>query len=311
MKTQRRLGSDAPQVIAGLRGPGQLPETNLAVSKGDLLGMLDKRSADADHAPQEHTVVTRMVPIEQIDVSPYQPRTLFVEESIFELANSIAAVGLLTPIMVRPLAGRFQLIGGERRLRASTTIGHTHIRAEVHEVDDLTAMIMATADNEGSVDLTDFEKATAYQKIMQATPDCSLSALARKLSMNKGVLQRTLLMNELPEGVKAVLNKHPDLISKFTVKQYLEYAQIAHDVVVEVVQEMAEKSLGQQAGLAMIAARLSKKDKPEPGQEIVIKGVGALRLKGGRIELKFPRDRNPDELFAKVQRALELLADHD
>jgi len=84
----------------------------------------------------------QQIDIDLIDPSPYQPRTRFREEALEELARSIKASGIIQPLVVRPIAGRFQLIAGERRWRAAQRAGLTKISAIVRQVSDELALEM-------------------------------------------------------------------------------------------------------------------------------------------------------------------------
>src|SRR5690606_13413199 len=88
------------------------------------------------------------LPIDAIDPNPYQPRLHFDEETLADLAASIAEVGVLQPVLVRPLdAGRYQLVAGERRWRAARRAGLTVIPAIVRLADDMAAVEQALVEN--------------------------------------------------------------------------------------------------------------------------------------------------------------------
>src|SRR5258707_1209077 len=89
----------------------------------------------------------QQIDIDLIDPSPYQPRTRFREEALEELARSIKASGIIQPLVVRPIAGRFQLIAGERRWRAAQRAGLTKVSAIVRQVSDELALEMTLVEN--------------------------------------------------------------------------------------------------------------------------------------------------------------------
>src|SRR6195256_1858364 len=116
----------------------------------------------------------QQIDIDLIDPSPYQPRTRFREEALEELARSIKASGIIQPLVVRPVAGRFQLIAGERRWRAAQRAGLTKISAIVREVPDELALEMTLVENIQREDLNAIESARAFDRLIsefQMTPE--------------------------------------------------------------------------------------------------------------------------------------------
>src|SRR5258706_4701101 len=108
----------------------------------------------------------QQIDIDLIDPSPYQPRTRFREEALEELARSIKASGIIQPLVVRPIAGRFQLIAGERRWRAAQRAGLTKISAIVRQVSDELALEMTLVENIQREDLNAIETARAFDRLM-------------------------------------------------------------------------------------------------------------------------------------------------
>ncbi len=105
--------------------------------------------------------------IESIEVNPNQPRTKFDEEALKELAESIKTYGLIQPITVRPIAnGKYQLISGERRLRACKLAGLQEVPTYVRTVDDMQSIQMALVENIQREDLNALEIALSYQRLM-------------------------------------------------------------------------------------------------------------------------------------------------
>jgi ParB family transcriptional regulator, chromosome partitioning protein len=111
------------------------------------------------HGPQE-------IDIDLVEPSPYQPRTRFREEALEELARSIQASGIIQPIVVRPVANRFQLIAGERRWRAAQRAGLQKVAAIVRHVSDELALEMTLVENIQREDLNAMEAARAFERLM-------------------------------------------------------------------------------------------------------------------------------------------------
>jgi len=106
------------------------------------------------------------VDIDLVEPSPYQPRTRFREEALEELARSIQASGIIQPIVVRPIGGRYQLIAGERRWRAAQRAGLQKVAAIVRQVPDELALEMTLVENIQREDLNAIEASRAFERLM-------------------------------------------------------------------------------------------------------------------------------------------------
>ncbi len=126
-------------------------------------------AADIHWKPDEHSAASgtpREIPIDMIDPNPYQTRSRIDEGKLEELARSIEANGVVQPIIVRPQPdGRFQLIAGERRWRASEKAGKVTVPAILRNVSDEQAMEMTIIENLQRADLNPIEQATAYGRL--------------------------------------------------------------------------------------------------------------------------------------------------
>jgi ParB family chromosome partitioning protein len=137
-----------------------------ALGKG-LDSLLPRVQAPATVAPVESEGgKPREIPLDQIDRNPFQTRTQVNEDQLSELAASIAANGVVQPILVRPQAnGRFQLIAGERRWRASQLAGKPTIPAILRQVSDEQAMEITIVENLQRADLNPMEQARAFERL--------------------------------------------------------------------------------------------------------------------------------------------------
>ncbi len=138
-----------------------------ALGKGleSLLPRVDAVAAD-EPAKAGRDGIPREIPVEAIDRNPFQTRTRFEETALAELAASIAATGVVQPILVRPLSdGRFQLIVGERRLLASKKAGKPTIPAILRQVSDEQAMEITIVENLQRTDLNPMEQARAFDRL--------------------------------------------------------------------------------------------------------------------------------------------------
>ena len=153
-------------------------------------------------APSENSGKPLEVDITAIDRNPFQTRTRFDEEALAELAQSIAATGVVQPIIVRDLGqGRYQLIAGERRWLASQRAGKTSIPAIVREVSDEQAMEMTIVENLQRADLNPMEQARAYERLssdFRMTQD----QMAKRTGKDRASVSNFLRLLRLPKLVQ-------------------------------------------------------------------------------------------------------------
>jgi len=146
--------------------------------------------------------------IDSLQPGRYQPRTGMDPERLAELAESIRAQGVIQPIVVRALAkGRFEIIAGERRWRAAQLAGLAEIPAVVREVADQAAIAMALIENIQREDLNPLEEAAALKRLIEEfslTHQDAASAVGR----SRAAVSNLLRLLELPEAVRALLEKH-------------------------------------------------------------------------------------------------------
>ncbi len=134
----------------------------------------------------------------EIDNNPFQPRRTFHPEEIASLADSIKRHQQLQPIIVRRSGERYQLISGERRLRATIHAGLDKIRAVIHAADDRLAAELALIENLQRKDLNAIEKAISFKNYIQQH-QCTQDELAKRLSIDRSTITNLLRLLELPE----------------------------------------------------------------------------------------------------------------
>ena len=155
--------------------------------------------------PAEPTGRAFEIDVDQIDRNPYQTRTTFDEEKLAELANSIAASGVVQPILVRPgPEGRYTLITGERRLLASRKAGKSSIPAVVREVSDLQAMEMTIVENLQRADLNPMEQARAFQRLSQDFK-MTQEQMAQRTGKDRASIGNFLRLLRLPDSAQIYL----------------------------------------------------------------------------------------------------------
>jgi ParB family transcriptional regulator, chromosome partitioning protein len=138
--------------------------------------------------------------VDQIEMNPFQPRREFNTQEIASLAESIKSHQQLQPILVRIVDGKYQLISGERRLRATIHAGLPKIRAEVREADDRLVAELAIIENLQRKDLNPIEKALSFKRYIQEHK-CKQDDLARRLQIDRSTIANLMRLLELPEVI--------------------------------------------------------------------------------------------------------------
>jgi ParB/RepB/Spo0J family partition protein len=159
------------------------------------------------------SVGVRIIPVDRIEPNPEQPRLAFNEESLQELSASVKEHGILQPILVRPLdAGRYQLIAGERRWRASKLAGLDTIPALIEDIDDDTALEIAIIENLQREDISPLDEAAMYDRMVHEH-GYSIRKLADKLGKDKGYLENRLRLADAPTEVRELVSLRKDTLS--------------------------------------------------------------------------------------------------
>ena len=142
------------------------------------------------------------IELNAIEANPFQPRTRFEEESLQELASSIRELGIIQPIIVRQIAeGRYQLIAGERRLRAAGMAGLETIPAWIRTADDQELLEMALVENIQREDLDAIEIAISYQRLLD---ECSLTQenLSERVGKKRSTISNYIRLLKLPAEIQ-------------------------------------------------------------------------------------------------------------
>jgi ParB family chromosome partitioning protein len=144
------------------------------------------------------------IAVDQIDPNPFQPRRTFDPAEIAALADSLRQHGMLQPILVRSQGDRFQLIAGERRLRASIEAQLHEIPARVMELDDQRVSELAMVENLQREDLNALEKATAFRDYLSRYGGTQ-EELAGRLGLDRSTVSNLIRLLELPEDVQVAV----------------------------------------------------------------------------------------------------------
>ena len=196
-KKKRRLGRGLGSMI---NSPVKVEVPGAIESSGDAaVATMEPSPPIADDAASGGLV---HLPLDQLQPNPYQPRKVFDEAALASLADSIRSAGVMQPVVVRPAsAGGFELVAGERRLRAAEIVGLSRIPAVVQEVDDRTAAEWSIIENVQREDLNPMERAEAFQHL-QDQFGLTHQEIAEKVGLNRSSVTNHLRLNELDEATK-------------------------------------------------------------------------------------------------------------
>ena len=155
----------------------------------------------------------RNVPLDRIEANPENPRLVFEESALEELAASIREHGVLQPVLVRPRGpNQFQLVAGERCWRAAKMAGLVAIPALVEDLDDDVALEIAIIENLQREDLSPLEEASMYDRMIK-DHGYSVRKLAQKLGKDKGYLENRLRLADAPQEVRDLVSLRKDTLS--------------------------------------------------------------------------------------------------
>src|SRR5213080_3930911 len=260
-------------------------------------------------APSELTVA-----IHEIVPNPEQPRRHFDDEALGQLAESIRRHGLLQPLVVRHIAGRFELIAGERRLQAAKRAGLESVPVIVREARPEERLELALIENLQRENLTPLEEAEAYRHLMDVY-GLTQEEIAQRVGKSRPAITNTLRLLTLPDAVKAQLEGGELSAGHARAVLALEDEHEQVDFAREVVTRKLSKSATE--GLA--AARSKRPAKRTAGATAGNVHVRALaeeltkefgtrvritpRARGGSIEIEYYSDAELDRLIERLRSA--------
>ena len=201
---KRGLGRGLGALIPTSPGPSVVTEALLTPSDGAPAPTRPKSDLRIErHEPDVDGLAHYAeIPLSSITPDPRQPRQVFEEESLAELVYSMREVGLLQPIVVRPVAAdHYELVAGERRWRAAKQAGFTKIPAIVRATDDDVLLRDALLENLHRADLNPLEEAAAYGQLL-ADFGCTQDELAARIGRSRPQVSNTLRLLKLPAAVQ-------------------------------------------------------------------------------------------------------------
>lgn len=249
------------------------------------------------------------IPLGSIKPNSRQPRRRFDAEGISELAESVRVQGLVQPVVVRPVpGGTWELIAGERRLRAAKAAGLATIPALVRESDDRDSLLLALVENVAREDLSPIEEARAYSVLMDEF-SLSLGDMAERVGRSKPTISNRIRLLELPEDVIGLLER--GLISEGHARAILavpghdERRALARQVVRKGLTVRATERAARWAG-ARTKPRRARRISPTVAARArtAIEGVvgSAVRVTDTRIEIPFSDETELEEIIEAFER---------
>ena len=254
------------------------------------------------------------VPVSAIRPNTHQPRRNFSEASIKELAASIREVGILQPLVIRSTESGFELIAGERRLRAAKEVGLDRVPVLIREAAESESMEMALVENLQREDLNPLETAAAYQALMEGF-GFTKDQLAHRLGKSRAAISNTLRLSRLPEPIQAMVLE--EKLSEGHARALLSLETEEH--MLRVAETVRAEKLSVRRTEDLVREKLLRRssspeagEKPAGEQEAADQYDEASRLieealrlstrvralrKGGKVEIRF---RKEEELEALV-----------
>ena len=209
-------------------------------------------------------IQTLELPVDQIEMNPFQPRREFNPSEIASLAESIKNHQQLQPILVRVVDGRHQLISGERRLRATMHAGMKTIRAEVREADDRLVAELAIIENLQRKDLNPIEKALSFKRYIEQHK-CKQDDLARRLSIDRSTIANLMRLLDLPQSVMNLLTA-----GEITAGHARALLPIADEAIqVNIATKIMEERWSVRATETYVGDLLKSEEDSETGRKVI------------------------------------------
>ena len=211
--------------------------------------------------------VYKQIDIEKIQANENQPRTIFDDEKIEELATSIKENGLIQPIIVRKYNRGYQIVAGERRYRASKLAGLKTIPCVIKDIDDKQVDTLAIIENIQRENLSPIEEANAYKTLID-TYDMNQTELANKVGKKQSTIANKLRLLKLSDDVKFALKS-----KQITERHARAMLSIEPEKQQSVLQEVLKKSLNVQQTESLINKPVKEKPKAKKSPTKISRNV--------------------------------------
>lgn len=278
---------------------------------GDVLrGRTKDSSCMQEVKSEEANETVRQIPLTMIEANPFQPRTEFDQTATEELAQSLAEHGLIQPIVVRTCPGGYQLIAGERRVRAARQLGWETIPAVVRELDDAASAQVALIENLQREDLNYWEEAEAYQLLLQEF-GMTQEGLADRIGRSQSAIANKLRLLRLGPRVRNCISR--EIMTERHCRALLKLK--SEEDQLQAVKIIHEKELSVRETEELVKTILEKESGQAPRQRIVKvwrdarllqnsvrQFVEEMRSGGAEVELKEVEGPDMLELTIRMRR---------
>ncbi|MEM7565072.1 MAG: ParB/RepB/Spo0J family partition protein [Pseudomonadota bacterium] len=269
---------------------------------GSLIGNLDEASGKL--SPADTADGLAELDIDQIQRGRYQPRQVFDQDALQELADSIKAQGIVQPIVVRPEGGHYELVAGERRWRAAQLAGLQKVPVVIRELDSKATAAIALIENIQREDLNPLEEASALLRLIEEF-DLTHQEVADSVGRSRAAISNLLRLLDLADPVKDQVNK--GLLNMGHARALL--ALIRHDQI-EIAKLVVNRGLSvretEQLVKKTLSAQPGSKSKARPVDPDVRRLETDLSEKlGASVKIK-PGKKGSGQLVISFHSAVEL-----
>ncbi|HWD14834.1 ParB/RepB/Spo0J family partition protein [Pseudochrobactrum sp. sp1633] len=275
-----------------------------------LIGDID-RPVEERKAP---VPLERYVPIEFVSRNPRNPRRIFTEAELEDLAQSIREHGIVQPIVVRPAPENrehFELIAGERRWRAAQRAGLTEIPVIMRDVDDRVALELAIIENVQRADLNPVEEAMGYQLLIDEH-DYTQADLAQVIGKSRSHVANTLRLLKLPAEVQGLINDGALTAGHARTLITMENPQAVAERIVKEglsVRQVEALSQAESKGIPAVKAERApvEKDADTRALEKLLSDVTGMKVeinhrdRGGEVRIRYSSLEQLDEICRRLQ----------
>ncbi len=277
------------------------------VSNKELLAKrLQQNTQKHQHAQKEHIndvkELRRNVQITDIQASPNQPRKLFNQQDIEDLAASIEEIGLLQPIAVRRINDKYELIAGERRLKAHQFLNKNTIEVIIIDASDEEVALLTLAENLKREDLTDYEIYVGLTSLDEKLKK-NKQKLAKSLGMNREDMYKYLSFEKLPGELIEDLEKQPSLLARTAataVKKFLSDHEENHEYAKAALFEAWSKLLNKEVEQTKLASLAEKIFKSRETKEVIQTSIVHKIEYGGKVAGNIKFDHNTLKVSLKI-----------
>ncbi len=225
------------------------------------------------------------VPLNELRSNPYQPRKVFDEEALKELSESIKEHGVFQPIIVKKSIKGYEIIAGERRVKASIMAGLSEIPAIIRDFSDADMMEIALLENLQRENLTSIEEALAYKKLLDNL-QVTQEELAKRLGKSRSHITNMIGLLNLPEEVQELISTH---------KLTMGHARVLSKLNdIDQIKELAEKVINEDLSVRQIEELTSENKEYEKRNKIV-------KTKKTDSEYSYLEDELNDKLGTKIK----------